>query len=206
MRRLGFEKTRKILKNYSIPYVESVLVGSQKQALKAAERIGFPVVLKTASSEVVHRTERGGVVRDIENKRELKKGWKRVSKLGKKAIVQPRIKGTEIAIGMKRDRQFGPVIMFGLGGVFVEVLEDVSFRVAPVSKKEAKGQIKEIKGFKLLTGFRGREGVDLEKLVDIIKGLSRLSLKEKEIKEVDFNPVIADSEKARVVDAKILPK
>ncbi len=206
MERLSFEKTKKLLKKYGIPYVKNFLVDSKKEGLNKAENLGWPIVLKTASPEVLHRTEKGGVVVDIRNRQDFEKGWKSVSALGGKVIVQKHIEGTEIIMGMKRDEQFGPVIMFGLGGIFTEVLKDVSFRVAPINRKEAGRMMREIKSFKVLQGFREKEEVKIEELVDILVNLSRFSLEQEEVEEIDFNPVIANSKKALVVDAKILTK
>ncbi len=206
MKKISFQKAKDFLKKYDIPYVESIVVDSKKSALRTAKKIGWPVVLKTASSSVVHRTEKKGVVVGINSKKELKRAWKQISKLGQKAIMQPQVKGIEIIMGMKRDEQFGPVLMFGLGGIFVEILKDLCFRVAPIDREEARKMIKGIKGFELLKGVRGRQGADLDRLADILVKLSRLAVENENIEEVDFNPVIADPESALVVDARIIEK
>lgn len=203
MKRLSFQKTRKVLEKYGIPYADSVLASSKKEVLRAGNKLGWPLVLKTASPGVVHRTEKGGVVAGIEDKKALKRAWEKVSKLGKEVIVQTEVEGVQAVLGMKRDSQFGPVLMFGLGGVMVEVLEDVSFRVAPVSGEEAEKMAREIKGFKVLKGFRGRKGVNLEKLKEVILSLSSLSLEE-EVREVDFNPLFLNEKEAVVVDARLI--
>lgn len=206
MKRLNFEKTKKLLAQYDLPYVQSVFSESGGGVLRAARKMGWPVVLKTACPSVVHRTEQGGVVIGINSKKELEEAWKQVSKLGKEVIVQSQVGGTEVIMGMKKDDQFGPVLMFGLGGIFVEVLKDLCFRVAPIDKKEAREMLEEIKGFKLLKGVRGRTGVDLNRLADVLTKLSKLAVKEKDIEEIDFNPVIANSKGALIVDAKIIKK
>lgn len=191
------------MEKYGIPYADSVLASSKKEVLRAGNKLGWPLVLKTASPGVVHRTEKGGVVAGIEDKKALKRAWEKVSKLGKEVIVQTEVEGVQAVLGMKRDSQFGPVLMFGLGGVMVEVLEDVSFRVAPVSGEEAEKMAREIKGFKVLKGFRGRKGVNLEKLKEVILSLSSLSLEE-EVREVDFNPLFLNEKEAVVVDARLI--
>jgi len=205
MQRMGFKKTQKLLKEYGIPFCKSHLVFSKKDALIFAEKIGYPVVLKIASPEVLHRTEVNGVKVDVRTGKELKQAWeKMLGAFDAPFLVQKQVFGVELVIGMKRDEQFGPVIMFGLGGIFVEILDDVVFRVAPVSKKEALNMMGQIKGFKALTGFRGKKAVNFEKVVNMIVALSKLSLARDDIQEIDFNPVFADSKKAVVVDAKIL--
>jgi len=112
--------------------------------------------------------------------------------------------GNEVAIGMNRDDQFGPTIMFGLGGIFIEILKDVSLRVAPINKNEALEMIKEIKGFKILDGARGNKKANINTLVDILVNVSNLSLKEEQIKSIDFNPVIVNESKALVADFRII--
>lgn len=205
MERMDFEKTQKLLRGYSIPFCKSHLVSSKEDALGFAKKIGYPIVLKTASPEILHRTEMDGVKTDVRNKEELGEAWKEMSgKVKGPFLVQKHASGTELAIGMKRDKQFGAVIMFGLGGVFIEVLDDVVFRVAPVSKKEALKMMSEIRGHKTLEGFRGKEAVNIEKVAGIIVQLSKLSLERDDIQEVDFNPVFADLKRAAVADAKIL--
>jgi len=119
-------------------------------------------------------------------------------------LIQPMMKGKEIIIGMKRDPFFGPVIVFGLGGIFVEILKDVSMRIAPLTKKDASEMLTEIKGIEILKGARGEKSVNFKALQKIILSLSRLSLKHREIKEIDLNPVMVDEKEARVVDARII--
>jgi len=205
MERMEFEKTEKLLKEYGIPFCRSRLVFSKKDALTFAKKIGYPVVLKTVSPEILHRTEVNGVKADIRTGKELKQAWEKMSgAFDAPFLVQKQVSGVELVIGMKRDEQFGPAIMFGLGGIFVEVLKDIVFRVAPVSKKEALRMMGEIKGRKVLNGFRGKEIVNLERVASIITALSELSLERDDILEIDFNPVFADSKIAVVVDAKII--
>jgi len=201
---LTWKKIEELAADFSLPFCKTLEPSSFKETFRFARALGWPVVLKTASPEILHRTEKGGVVTDIRSKKELKKAWKQVSGLGGLTLLQPQIKGTELAVGMKRDPQFGPVLMFGLGGIFIEVLKDIAFRVAPVDKNEAIEMVKEIKSFKVLKGFRGREEVDLNNVADILIKLSRLVMAEEKIVEVDFNPVMANSQKALIVDAKII--
>ena len=207
MKRMEFEKTQELLKEYGIPFCKSHLVFSKKDAISFAKKIGYPVALKTADPEVLHRTEVSGVKTDIKDGKELGQAWgNMIGALEAPFLVQKQVSGVELVIGMKRDEQFGPVIMFGLGGIFVEILKDIVFRVAPVSKKEALKMMSEIKGRKALASFRGKETVNMEKVASIITALSKLCLKRDDIQEIDFNPVFADSKIAVVVDAKIMIK
>ena len=210
---LDFIKSKEILSKYNIFSCKEKLVGSKKEAFIFAEKTGFPVVLKIFYPDIPHITDVGGLKRGIKNKKELEKAWNdilfSIKKNRPKALiegflVQKEIEGIEVVVGMKRSREFGPVLMFGLGGILVEVLKDVSFGIAPLSRSIATRMIKEIKGYKILKGFRGSPAVNLERLIDILINLSRLSLENQDIKEIDFNPVIVNSKKALIVDACFL--
>ena len=171
-----------------------------------AQKIGYPIVLKVFSHRIFHRTEIGGVKIGIKNEKELRKAFDELIKIkgGAGILIQKMVLGKEVALGMKRDSQFGPVLMAGLGGIFVEVLKDVSFRICPVSEREALEMIKGIKGYEILKGHRGQKPVNLKALVKIIVNLSKLSLKEEKIKEIDLNPVIVNKKRALACDFKIL--
>jgi len=201
---LNFQATKNLLLKYKIPFFETEIFESEKTAVKFAKRIGYPVVLKIFSSQILHRTDVGGVKIGVKNEKELKEAFSDLLKIRKieGILVQKMGFGREIALGMKRDLQFGPVLMFGLGGIFIETLKDVSFRICPVSKKEAQSMIKEIRGYSILRGQRGERSVNIEDLVKIIVRLSKLALKEKNIKEIDLNPVIVNEKKALACDFK----
>ena len=202
---LSFKDSKKLVLEYEIPFFKTGIFNLEKKAIKFAEKIGYPVVLKIFSSKILHRTEVGGVKTSIQNQKELKKAFSDLLKIqGEGVLVQKMGQGKEIALGMKRDAQFGPVLMFGLGGIFIETLKDVSFRVCPVSKKQALEMIKEIKGYPILKGQRGEKPVNIKALVKIIVQVSKLSLREKEIKEIDLNPVIVNQKGAWVADFKFL--
>ena len=210
---LNFIKSKDILSKYGILSCQEKHVGSKKEAFLFAEKIGFPVVLKIFSPDVHHITDVGGLKQGIKNKKELEKAWDDILSSVKKNkpkalidgfLIQEEVKGVEIMIGMKRSREFGPVLMFGLGGILVEVLKDVSFGITPISRSIAIRMIKEIKGYKILKGFRGSPAVNLEKLIDVLINLSRLSLENPEIKEIDFNPIIVNNKKALLVDTFFL--
>jgi len=206
---LGFRETKKILRDYKIPFLKTQLVETKEEAKRVAEKIGWPVVLKISSPEILHRTEEGLLELELQNEKELEKAFDRILQRvkGRKIegiLVQKMARGIEVVYGMKRDASFGPVLMFGLGGIFVEVLKDVTFQIAPISKKEAFEMIRGIKGYKVLKGYRSMKGVNLQDLVKILISLSKLSQDYPEIKAIDFNPVICNEKEAKVVDAKII--
>lgn len=211
MEQADIKKTLKLLEKYKIPFVKSSLAKNIEDAKKIAKKIKYPVVLKAISPDMIHKSDVGAVSIDIEDEQELEEEYeillKRIPKKAKKnlegVLVQKMETGKEIMIGMKKDPQFGPVILFGLGGIFVEVLKDTSLRIAPIKKKEAIEMIKEIKGYNILEGTRNQEPVDINSLANIIVKLSDLS-NEKKVKEVDFNPVLADKRSAKVADMRIM--
>lgn len=209
---LSFEKTKKILARYKIPLAKSLMAKNQIEAIKYAKLIGYPVVLKIVSPQVLHKTDINGIKTDIKNDKELIKSFFEILKSVKKnapntiiegVLIQKQIKGEQIIIGAKKDQIFGPIVLFGLGGVFVEIFKDVSFRLAPISRREAREMIKEIKGFKVLTGFRGRKKSNLIEIEKFLINVSNLILKE-DIKEIDLNPVIVNEKKALACDFKII--
>lgn len=212
MKNLSFIEVKNILKKYKLPFPASELAKSENDACRIADKISYPVVLKIDSPDIIHKSDVGGVMIDINSAEEAVSAYNRIMKNVKRiknaringVIVQKMERGTAVIIGMKRDAQFGPVLMFGIGGVFVEIMKDVSFRIAPIDKNEALEMVKEIKGYEILKGARGTEKVNIEAIVGIILKLSKLSIKEKNIMELDFNPVIANKKTAMIVDARII--
>ena len=209
-------ESREILGYYKIPLVKGKIVKSLKEAKKFVEKVGYPVVLKVVSPQITHKTDVGGVILDIDNEKKLYQAYheiiKNVEKKAPKAsieglFIQEMVKGgVEVIVGGKHDPTFGQTIAFGLGGIFVEVFEDVSFRVVPVTKQDAMEMMREIKGYKILKGYRGKKPVDLEALTDILLKTSKMLGENPEIKELDINPVFALSKGAVAVDARIIIK
>ena len=209
MKLLGFEETKKILEQYKIPFSETELVKSKKQALKSAENIGYPIVLKGFSVKVLHKTERGLVKFKIDEGKRLARVVDEIMKSSKGikiegVLIQKMEQGIELVCGMKRDASFGPVLMFGLGGIFVEVLKDVSFAISPITKEEALNMIEEVRGYKILKGYRDQLSVNISSIADILVNLSKLSDEHSEIKEIDLNPIFATGKNIKVADAKFL--
>jgi acetyl coenzyme A synthetase (ADP forming)-like protein len=215
-RNLAESEARSLLDAYGIPVAPGELASTAEEAVAAAERIGFPVALKIASPDVLHKSDVGGVALNLSGAREVEKAFVAVTSKSRNAFpgaaiwgvqVQAMVSGgQETIVGATRDTQFGPLLMFGLGGVFVEVLEDVSFRVAPVSRQEAAEMIRETRSFRLLQGFRGQPATDVSAIADCILRVSRLVTDFPEIDELDINPltVRGTGEGATALDARVI--
>ena len=206
---LSFEETKNLLIKYKLPFCKTEIFNSKEKALVFAKQIGFPVVLKIHAQKIFHKSEFGGVKVNIKNEEEFSSSWNEIEKNieGKNIegiLVQEMVGGSEIAIGMKRDYQFGPVLMFGLGGIFIEIIKDVSLRIAPIDITEAIKMIKEIKGFKILDGARGKKKVDLIKIAEMLVNISNLSMKEEKIQSIDFNPVMVTDKQALIADFRLI--
>ncbi|MBU0651517.1 MAG: acetate--CoA ligase family protein [Proteobacteria bacterium] len=207
-------EARELLSLYGIPLPPAKLAKTPKEAAAAASAVGFPVALKIVSPEIIHKSDAGGILLNLANEKAVREGFaKVVANAGKVSrpenvlgvLVAPMApKGQECIIGMIRNPQFGAVLMFGLGGIFVEVLKDVSFRVAPPSDLDLEEMIHEIKGYPLLAGVRGQKPKDTAILKDLLQRVAQLTTDHPEIQEVDINPVIVHEEGASVVDARII--
>jgi acyl-CoA synthetase (NDP forming) len=207
-------ESKRILKQAGISVVETKLAKTQKEAVLLSQKMGFPVALKIASPDVIHKTDSGGVKLSLNNMTEVRKAYDEIlRKVGKQypgavvhgVSVQKMVRpGTEVIVGTSKDPQFGPVIMFGLGGIFVELLKDVSFRVIPVVRRDAQEMIDEIKGYPVLKGYRGKEPASIPALVEIILKVSKLIEENSRIKELELNPIFAYRDKAVAVDARII--
>jgi acetyl coenzyme A synthetase (ADP forming)-like protein len=207
------DEASEVLGNYGLPTLAMQVVNSTEEAIKVADEIGYPVVMKIVSQGIVHKTEVGGIVIDIANPDEAGKAYdtiiqnvKKQSKEKIKGVLVTSMipEGEEVILGMKRDPSFGPVLMFGMGGIQVEVYKDVSFRVAPVSSDEAMKMIMQVKGYPLLEEFRGRKAKDIEQLKICIMRLGQLVMECPQIKELDINPLILLEKGCYVADAKIM--
>ena len=203
-----FESTR-LLAGYGIPTAKGSLALNWDDVKKVAENIGYPVVLKVCSPEVSHKTESGLVAVDLRNEADLEAAFKRIGVASpvKDAnfLVQEMVKGgRELVVGMIRDPQFGPCVMFGLGGIFTEILGDVTFRPAPLSEADAREMIGEIKGHKILGAIRGMPAVDADALVACLLAMGRIGVERKEIQAIDVNPLIIRGSKPVAVDALVI--
>jgi acetate---CoA ligase (ADP-forming) len=201
-RTLGEEGSRGILEAYGFRFPGHLLARTSREAVGAFQRLGGgPAAMKIVSPGILHKTEVGGVRLDVRSPREVEHAFLEITSAARRMVpgawiegvsVQEMVRGgLEVILGMSCDPQFGPLLMFGLGGIHVEVLRDVSFRVAPVSRREAEAMVREIRGYPLLAGFRGSEPADEEAIADAILRLSKLSVECPEIVELDLNPVMA---------------
>jgi len=201
-------ESKQVLSAYGIPVTRETLV-SDLQGLKAAAReIGYPLVLKGCSSDIAHKTEKNLIRVDIRNEEEATSAFGEImGHMGAAGavLVQEMIKGQrELVIGLTRDPQFGPCVMFGLGGIFTEILKDISFRVAPLEKRDALEMMQDIKGHKILEAVRGMEAADLDLFADILIKVGQIGLENDAVKEIDINPVIISGSRPVAVDALVV--
>ena len=208
------EESKTILKRYGISVPPYALVKSADEAAKAAKKIGFPLVMKVVSPQILHKTDVGGVKVGIDNVQDVKKTFTdmygRLSKkkgVHVKGILLEKMvpKGVELIVGLQNDPQFGPVIMAGLGGVLTEVFRDVAFRMLPITTSDAKSMLNELKGSKILKGFRGSKPIDINMIAKALVKIGKLGVDNANFFDsIDFNPIIAYPKSYYVVDAKIL--
>jgi succinyl-CoA synthetase beta subunit len=207
-------ESQQICKLHHIPIPVSHAVQNVDEAVTKGNMIGFPVVLKIISPQILHKSDVGGVVLGIEGEKALKEAYPKliadVHKNNPKApvlgvlIAKMMPASTEVIVGGIRDSQFGPSVMFGMGGIFTEVYKDVAFRVAPVDKIEALNLIHELRGSKILQGIRGQPPADIDALVEVLKDVSSLLLQHSNVSQLDLNPVIAYPDGVCAVDARIV--
>ncbi len=203
-----------VLKKAGVKVVDTVLATTKKEAVDAASKLGFPVAMKIVSPQVTHKSDSGGVKLGIINSIKAGEAFDEIIKSVRQKVPGATLEGVsvqkmarpglELVIGMTRDPQFGPMLMFGAGGIFVEILKDVAFRIVPLSREDAHDMIREIRSFKILEGFRGQPAVDLNHLEDLLLKISRFIENNPEIKEMDINPLVVNSDGITAVDARII--
>jgi acetate---CoA ligase (ADP-forming) subunit beta len=203
--------SKKVLEAYSIPVTKEYIAHSLDEAKKYAAEIGYPVVLKGHSSKLTHKTELNMIELNLKDETAVEAAYKGLEERGKGQLegilVQQMVKGErEFVAGLIRDPQFGPCVMFGLGGIFTEVLKDVTFRVAPLEMRDALEMMNEIKAKKLLDNFRGKPAVNRDVLAHALINLSRIGLEVPEIAEIDINPLIINNDVPVAVDALVVLK
>ncbi len=203
-----------LLRQAGISVVDTRLATSKEEAISISKQLGFPVVLKIASPDVTHKSDAGGVKLGLKTPKQVGKAYDDIlAAIGQKhpravihgvSVQKMARPGVEMIIGMTKDAQFGPVLMFGLGGIWVEILKDVSFRIVPLTRRDAREMIREIKGYPLLEGYRGQEPVDVSYLEELLLKVSQFVEKNPEIKELDINPIFAYGDSAVGVDARVV--
>jgi acyl-CoA synthetase (NDP forming) len=207
-------ESKQVLEGAGIPIASAQLAATREEAVAAARQIGLPIVLKIVSPDISHKSDVGGVKLNLGSEEEVAAAFDEIVAAARRAqagatvlgvsvqkMAQP---GVEVIMGMTKDPQFGPVLMFGLGGVFVEVLKDVAFRIVPLEPRDARQMIRDIQGFPVLEGFRGQEPADLAALEDMLMRLSAFVEEHPEIQELDLNPIFAYKDSALAVDARIV--
>jgi len=207
-------ESKEFLKPAGINIIDTKLATSKEEAISISRQLGFPVVLKIASPDIVHKSDAGGVKLGLKTANQVGKAYDQILPAIRQKYPQARLHGVavqkmarpgvEVIIGMSKDAQFGPVLMFGLGGILVEVLKDVSFRIVPLSRRDAAEMLREIKGYPLLEGYRGREAVDISYLEELLLKVSSFVEQTPEIRELDLNPIFAYSDGAIAVDARVI--
>jgi acyl-CoA synthetase (NDP forming) len=207
-------EAKTVCMDYSIPVTAFKLAKNEDEAAKFAEQIGFPVVLKIVSPNIIHKSDAGGVIVNLNSTIEVRSACGKILKNVKKYNSAAKIVGvlvqemapqsTEVIVGAIKDSQFGQTLMFGLGGIFVELLKDVAFRIAPVTREDVVEMITEVKAYPLLTGYRNTPPADLEAIISILLNTSKLVMDNPEIKELDLNPIMVYEKAAKTVDARII--
>jgi acyl-CoA synthetase (NDP forming) len=207
-------ESKQVLAEAGIPCAVARLATTAEEAAAAAREVGLPAVVKVVSPDIVHKTDVGGVRLGLTTPEEVSQAFHEVTAAARQHMPQARIlgvsvqrqaaPGVEVIVGMSKDPQFGPVIMFGLGGILVELFRDVSFRIVPLEPRDARQMIREIKGLPLLMGYRGQPPADLDALERLILRVSELVEAYPEIAELDLNPVFARPDGAEAVDARIV--
>ncbi len=207
-------EAKQLLESAGVPVSPARLAKTKDDAVKMAAELGFPIVLKIVSPQITHKSDVGGVALGLTSADEVGAAFERVVANAKKAEPSATIdgvavqrmekQGTEVIVGMTTDPQFGPVMMFGLGGVMVEILKDVAFRVVPLNERDARQMIHEIKGYPVLEGFRGSDPADVGKLQELLLKVSAFVEAHPEVAELDLNPVFAYKDGAIAVDARVV--
>lgn len=213
---MGEVLTRPILEAYGIPLVPANIAENEDDAIRVANEIGYPVVMKINSPDILHKSDLGGIRLDLNDAASVRQAYQEMISTVQTKMPNARIegvlieatapKGQEVIIGMKRDPGFGPVMMFGLGGIFVELFKDVSFRVSPLTRNDAYDMIQSTRAGKLLTGYRGQKPADLDAVVDTILRLSQLALNFEEIEEIEINPLLVLEKGCLALDGRVILK
>ena len=207
-------ESKQILKEVGINTTDIGLARSKEEAVAHSQELGYPVVLKIVSPDILHKTDVGGVKLSLNNKEDVGNAYDEIISAIKKHQPSAKIHGvsvqpmarpaTEVIIGMSKDPQFGPVLMFGLGGILVEILKDISFRIVPLTGRDANEMIREIKGYPVLEGYRGQEPANIAVLEQLLLKVSEFVESNPEIKELDINPIFAYSDSALAIDARVI--
>jgi acyl-CoA synthetase (NDP forming) len=207
-------EAKAICTEYAIPVTTFKLAKNEGEAAEFAGQIGFPVVLKIVSPDIIHKSDAGGVMVNLKSVVEVRNAYGKILENAKKYNSAAKIVGvlaqemapqsTEVIVGAIKDPQFGQTLMFGLGGIFVELLNDVTFRVAPITREDAHEMVIKVKAYPLLKGYRNTPPADIDAIISVLLNTSKLVMDYPEIKELDFNPIMAYEKGVKTVDARIV--
>ncbi len=210
--KLSAEKSRKLFKKYGVPVAEEYIARKKEDLARIEKRLGYPLVIKIDSPDIIHKTEARCVFTGISDRDDLIEAYDKVIRNAKRhkrnaridgVIVQEHCEGYEFIVGGKVDEQFGPVILFGAGGIFTEVFDDTSIRICPTQRKDLEEMIGEVRFSRVFDGFRGKPPIDRNKVIRILRKIDRMMVKEK-ISELDINPLMVSERKIRAVDIRII--
>ena len=202
-------ESKKLLAAYQMPVTNEELVKNPEDLLAAAHKIGYPVVIKGCNPQIVHKTEKNLIRIDVRNDTEAQTAFEEIvadmNGSGNTVLVQEMVKGQrELVVGLKRDPQLGPCVMFGIGGIFTDIFRDIAFRIAPLEKQDALEMMQDIKARKILEPIRGMAPADKDLLADVLMTVGRIGLEHPMIKEIDINPIIISTGKPVAVDALVI--
>jgi len=207
-------EAKAICMEYAIPVTKFKLAKTAGEAAEFADQLGYPVVLKIVSPDIIHKSDAGGVMVNLKSQAEVQDAYGKILENAKKYKATAKIAGvlvqemappsTEVIVGAIKDPQFGQTLMFGLGGVFVEILKDVTFRIAPITRGDAEEMVTGIKAYPLLKGYRNTPPSDIDAIINILLCTSKLVMDYPEISELDLNPIMAYEKGAKTVDARII--
>lgn len=202
--RLDEEKAFEMIKTSKIPTVPYIFLKKEGD-IALINKIGFPCVMKVVGKEIMHKTEVGGVIKNVNSPEQALEAFNTLMKIKKaeKVVAQRQLSGIEVIIGAKSNEQFGHIVSIGLGGIFVEMLKDVTFRICPITKDDAEKMVKELKGYEVLAGFRGAKAINFEALYDLLAKIGNFAIKNG-VKEMDLNPVFCDEKGCLVADVRIV--
>ncbi|MBL7177335.1 MAG: acetate--CoA ligase family protein [Desulfobacteraceae bacterium] len=206
---LSEHESKLLLAEYGVNVTQEKVVSTEDDAIAAASEIGYPVVLKGSGEELSHKTEMDLIALNMRDENDVREAFKRLTSSSKASVkevlVQQMVKGErELVVGLTRDAQFGPCVMFGLGGIFTEILEDVAFRVAPLTRWDAMDMMKDFRAHKILDAFRGQPPVDREILADILIAIGTIGMEQDKVREIDINPLKILDGKPIAVDALVV--
>jgi acyl-CoA synthetase (NDP forming) len=203
--KMADEKAYEIIKDARIPVAPYAFVKKENDLPPVLKKLKFPVVMKVSGQKIIHKTEVGGIIKNIINDTDALVAFKKLMAIkgAEKVLIQKQLDGIELIVGAKSDPQFGAVVSVGIGGIYVEILRDVTFRVMPISAADAEAMVRELKGFDILAGARGAKPIALAKLTEVIVNLGKLVAAQK-YKELDINPLFCTSEGCWAADVRII--